>query len=95
MTWYRIYLTSSLSRRDFPFLNFLHFLHIHIFPIKCLCQVKIGEMLVNLFMVEDVAGLGDIEDKLAKRTEEIISYAKCVQTFVKSLSCTVSIIFFS
>ena len=38
---------------------------------------KIREVLVNLFMVEDAAGLNYIKDKVAKRTEEIIFHAEC------------------
>ena len=32
---------------------------------------------MNLFMVENVAGLDYIKDKVAKRTEEIIFHAEC------------------
>ena len=42
---------------------------------------------MNLFMVEDAAGLDCIKDKVAKRTEEIISRVegeKSVQICVKS-----------
>ena len=54
-------LPSSLSPRDFSFRNYLHRSH-----MKCLCQI----------MVEDVAGLDYIKDKVAKRTEEILILKK-------------------
>ena len=38
---------------------------------------KIREILGNLFMVEDAARLDYIKEKVAKRTEEIISHAEC------------------
>ena len=36
---------------------------------------KIRKILVNLFMVEDAAGLD--KDKVAERTEDIIFHAEC------------------
>ena len=50
---------------------------------------KIREILVNLFMVEDAAGLDYIKDKVAKRTEEIIFHAECEKS-LWTLTCTVS-----
>ena len=38
---------------------------------------KIREILVNLFMVKDAAGLDYINGKVARRTEEIIFHAEC------------------
>ena len=39
---------------------------------------KSRKILVNLFMIEDAAGLD--KDKVAKRTEKIISHAECEKT---------------